>query len=438
MPRPASDARTDVLLRVAASALLTLTRGIAASRGFVQNYQAAGTALIARGQPATTAFDPSQLNFSCELTVPPIPPSWDGNTTIYLWCGVNWYDKGRPIAGDGVMQPVLTFGCSPNAFSGVGCNGSQYNASLGYPTGGPDRAYGQAPYWYVSAQYVLGWGPGMARGSRQMIRTAPGRTISSEVSYDAKADSWLVGARDPLAVGVQASYLHVPNPSFNASRTWRALLQDNRTEAAAIVAVEPQQVTDPRRQMPKMEDYRVLVTAPAAALPWNVNPGSSARVLQGGRSPEYNPTIAGFDLQWQAPPPPPPAPPCASYKSQGDCPGWPQCVWSQGPPRTAYPTGCMTPPLSSTASALASVTTHHNGSAMSSRSTLRFFPATSEGIRVVGRTARAAAAATSLYFDWSSVYIIARLTGPATIVLHEAQNSSKSPQHQGKQAPGNR
>jgi hypothetical protein len=111
------------------------------------------------------------------------------------------------------MQPVLTFGCSPNALSGakrlparppcayptpvggtislhshapgstgVGCNGSGYNSSLGYPTGGPDPRYGEAPYWYFSAQYVLGWGAGMARGSAQMIRTQPGRRLYSEIS----------------------------------------------------------------------------------------------------------------------------------------------------------------------------------------------------------------------------------------------------------------
>jgi hypothetical protein len=61
----------------------------------------------------------------------------------------------------------------------------------------------------------------------------------------------------------------------------------------------------------------------------------------------------------------------------------------------------------------------------------QLFPATSPQIRVVGRTARQAnnASSTTLYFDWSSVYIVARLTGPASVVLHEASNSSKAPQH---------
>ena len=43
---------------------------------------------------------------------------------------------------------------------------------------------------------------------------------------------------------------------------------------------------------------------------------------------------------------------------------------------------------------------------------------------------------TALYFDWSSVYIVARLTGPASILLHEAANASKAPQHP-PAAPGN-
>jgi hypothetical protein len=72
------------------------------------------------------------------------------------------------------------------------------------------------------------------------------------------------------------------------------------------------------------------------------------------------------------------------------------------------------------------------------RDGVSFFPATSKDIRVVGRTAHAASAPTSLYFDWSSVYIVVRLTGPASLVLYEAKNSSKAPQHQGTQAAGNR
>lgn len=66
----------------------------------------------------------------------------------------------------------------------------------------------------------------------------------------------------------------------------------------------------------------------------------------------------------------------------------------------------------------------------------QLFPATSPDIRVVGRTAArprsagvSSSVSTTIYFDWSSVYIIARLTGPATIILHEAKNSSKAPQH---------
>ena len=59
----------------------------------------------------------------------------------------------------------------------------------------------------------------------------------------------------------------------------------------------------------------------------------------------------------------------------------------------------------------------------------QLYPATSAHIRVVGRTARATSTSTTLFFDWSSVYITARLTGPASIVLHEARNASKAPQH---------
>eukprot|EP00729_Bicosta_minor_P007398 gene7398-18685_t len=47
------------------------------------------------------------------------------------------------------------------------------------------------------------------------------------------------------------------------------------------------------------------------------------------------------------------------------------------------------------------------------------FPATHENIRVVGRTASTEAHPTTLFFDWSSVYIVAHITGPASIVLDE-------------------
>ena len=98
------------------------------------------------------------------------------------------------------------------------------------------------------------------------------------------------------------------------------------------------------------------------------------------------------------------------------------------------------------------------GVASAMPTTLQLFPATHPQIRVVGRTAAqaphpsrrgrgagdagagAAAArggkSTALYFDWSSVYIVARLTGPASILLHEAANASKAPQHP-PAAPGN-
>ena len=111
--------------------------------------------------------------------------------------------------------------------------------------------------------------------------------LDSEISYDAESDSWRVIGRDRQAAGVQESLLLVPHPGFNATRSWRPLLADNRTQAAPIVAIEPQQVSDPTTQMPEMTDYRVKVEGPAASRPWNVNPGTSARVLQGGGVPVW-------------------------------------------------------------------------------------------------------------------------------------------------------
>ena len=56
------------------------------------------------------------------------------------------------------------------------------------------------------------------------------------------------------------------------------------------------------------------------------------------------------------------------------------------------------------------------------------FPAaTSEHIRVVGRTARSSPASTSLWFDWPSTTIVAKMTGPASVILNESYNASSPP-----------
>ena len=57
----------------------------------------------------------------------------------------------------------------------------------------------------------------------------------------------------------------------------------------------------------------------------------------------------------------------------------------------------------------------------------RLFVATSEHIRVVGRTARSSAASTSLHFDWPATTIVAKMTGPASVVLKESSNASQPP-----------
>ena len=54
------------------------------------------------------------------------------------------------------------------------------------------------------------------------------------------------------------------------------------------------------------------------------------------------------------------------------------------------------------------------------------FPANSDRIRVVGRTATTSAGSSTLYFDWSSVTIHASVTGPATILLAEANTTHRA------------
>jgi hypothetical protein len=58
----------------------------------------------------------------------------------------------------------------------------------------------------------------------------------------------------------------------------------------------------------------------------------------------------------------------------------------------------------------------------------KLFPAaTTEQIRVVGRTATSSAASTSLWLDWSSTTIVVKMTGPASILLNESSNTSVPP-----------
>lgn len=62
--------------------------------------------------------------------------------------------------------------------------------------------------------------------------------------------------------------------------------------------------------------------------------------------------------------------------------------------------------------------------------TPKLYPAaTTEQIRVVGRTARSSATSTSLWFDWPSTTIVAKMTGPASILLNEFSNASVPPRN---------
>ena len=200
-------------------ASLNMTRGNQHVGG-VNDYQAAASSLKF---PARVS---DGLNFSCSFTVPPKPVSWDGKTQVYLWCGLNWYDAGGNCLG--VMQPVLTYGCSPDAMSGVGCG-----------TTTSDPHYSSDPYWYFSSQYVLGWGPGQARGSSQVVKTLPGRTIYSEMSYDASADAWLIRGREETTKEI-SDYV-VRHPVEDPGRSWRTEHASPETSATAYVVSEPHQ-----------------------------------------------------------------------------------------------------------------------------------------------------------------------------------------------------
>lgn len=212
------------------------------------------------------ATDASLLNFTCEFTVPAKPPTWDGQTQVYLWCGINWYDSAGSCLG--VMQPVLTYGCSPDAFSGVGCG-----------TSVSDPHYANDPYWYFSSQYVVGWGPGQATGSKQMVKTRVGSKIYSEMSYSPAKDSWLIYGRDETT-GASSTF-QVDHPLLDASRSWRSVHADPKSSAALYAVSEPHQVSNPVTQMPNIRDFQIAVTGVTAGLTWQADQGS-ARVEQHG------------------------------------------------------------------------------------------------------------------------------------------------------------
>ena len=84
---------------------------------------------------------------------------------------------------------------------------------------GSDPHYSRDPYWYFSSQYVLGWAPGQARGSSEVIRTEPGRVIYSEMSYNPMTDAWKVFGRDETT-GESSTYT-IKHPIEDPARSWK-------------------------------------------------------------------------------------------------------------------------------------------------------------------------------------------------------------------------
>lgn len=234
--------------------------------------------------------DATLLNFTCEFAVPVKPPVWDGQTQVYLWCGINWYDsKGSSL---GVMQPVLTYGCSPDAFSGVGCG-----------TNESDPHYAHNPYWYFSSQYVLGWGPGQATGSKQVVKTEVGSKIYSEMSYDPVKDSWFIYGRDETT-GESSTFI-VDHPLLQTGRTWRSVHADPKTSAALYAVSEPHQVSNPSSQMPNVRDYQITVTGVTSGLSWQADQGSAKVEQQGGLVCHDDPVVTPGE--------------CESFAAGGQC-----------------------------------------------------------------------------------------------------------------------
>lgn len=250
----------------------------------VDDYQAGAAAL------SFNPVDLNMLNLTGYFTVPPKPYSWDGDTQVYLWFGVNWYDSQGQCMG--VMQPVLTYGCSPNAMSGVGCG-----------TDTSDPHYADDPYWYFSSQYVIGWGPGQAFGSTQVIKTKPGSRIYSEMSYNPTTDSWVVIGRDD-STG-ETSTFDIAYPMQDSARSWRAVHADPGTQATLYAVSEPHQVSNAAVQMPPTQNFEFSVVGPSRSLYWAGGQGSARLVQQGD---QWKPTLIDMDLTWPDGPTPAPIP----------------------------------------------------------------------------------------------------------------------------------
>jgi hypothetical protein len=241
----------------------------------VDDYQAGASSL------PFPAMDDALMNFTGYFTVPPKPSSWDGQTQVYLWFGVNWYNSQGICMG--VMQPVLTYGCSPNAFSGVGCG-----------TDTSDPHYSEDPYWYFSSQYVIGWGPGQAFGSKEVIKTLPGSRIYSEMSYMPTTNSWRVFGRDE-STGATSTF-EIPHPMQDPSLDWRTYHQDPGTQATLYAVSEPHQVSSAATQMPPIHNFEFSVEGRTSALPWQGGQGSAQVVQQGA---DGRPTLVDMDLSWE-------------------------------------------------------------------------------------------------------------------------------------------
>lgn len=180
------------------------------------------------------------------------------------------------------MQPVLTYGCSPNAFSGVGCG-----------TNTSDPHYNDDPYWYFSSQYGVGWGPGQAFGSKEVMKTKPGSSIFSEIAYVPEKNMWRVFSREE-STGETSTY-NIEHPLPNPSLDWRTYHQDPGTQGTLYTVSEPHSVTDPSTQMPPIHNFEFSVEGKTNSLDWRGGQGST-RVVQKGSGDK--PTLVDMDLSW--------------------------------------------------------------------------------------------------------------------------------------------
>ena len=184
---------------------------------------------IAHGfSTSATSGGPGFETFTCQFEVPPVP-DYD-QQSLFLWCGVQ-QSSGVTPSGDtsfGVLQPVLMFG--PDCVQDL-----PQGQSFGP---GNDPNYENAPYWYISAQYVYPNPIGSADyqcTSGPVFKASPGDTLFSSFTYDEANETMTVAVT--CQESGENSSLTVANPWDESSQSWSQFIGGDAIIMEAVIEI---------------------------------------------------------------------------------------------------------------------------------------------------------------------------------------------------------